>query len=258
MKKLDLILICNLIVGFGFCQDLDIGIDNNPILSEAESDYLNIYFKNQRQDFDFSEKKAAFISLNMGINLRSKNDYFKYYYKKTQVAERESAKIIVLDSIQSQVTDGFDVLVLMDTKEKAINTNLVEKIIRQLSVCEKEKPSDLYQLGFNDNPILTKSESKYFNTQLKERKAKYNFNNLKIGFFYGNNGSRIQSKKDYFDLVKNRLGNCHSASNDLMIELTKEEKAESGGYDLIIVSWSKILPTKKDRARMIKELKNKK
>ena len=98
----------------------------------------------------------------------------------------------------------------------------------------------------------------YFNTAFKDRKVNYNFNNLKLGFFYGNNGSRSQTKKQYFDLVKNRLGNCSSASNDLVIELTNEEKTESGGYDLIIVSWSKIIPTHKSKARMIKELKNKK
>jgi hypothetical protein len=258
MKQLILILIFNLSVVFAFCQESDKGINNNPVLNKAESNYLNTFLKNQRKDFDFNQKKTAFISLDFGINLRSKNDYFKYYYKKNETTESRGIKMIALDSIQQQETNGFDVVILMDTQKKEIDKKLIGKIIDKLTICEKEKPFNLYQLGLDDNPILTKSESDYFNTAFKYRKVNYNFNNLKLGFFYGNNGSRSQTKKQYFDLVKNRLGNCYSASYDLVIELTNEEKTESGGYDLIIVSWSKIIPTHKSKARMIKELKNKK
>ena len=255
MKQLILILIFNLIFGFAFCQDIEKGIDNNPILNKAESDYFDTFLKNQRLDFDFNEKKTAFISLDLGINLRSKNDYFKYYYKKTETDESRGTKMIVLDSIQRQETNGFDVLILMDTQKKGIDEKLVGKIIDKLSKCEKEKPTYLYELGLDDNPILTKSESEYFNRAFKDGKANYDFTNLKVGFFFGNNGARIQTKKQYFDLVKNRLGNCSSASNDFVIKLTKEEKLESGGFDFIIVSWSKIIPT--DKERLIKELKDK-
>lgn len=253
MKQCILILIFNLTIGFTFCQDLDKGIDNNPILNKAESDYLNAFLKNQRLDFDFNKKKAAFISLDLGINLRSKNDYFKYYYKINEIPDKRGIKMIVLDSIQRQETNGYDVLVLMDTHKKEINEKLIGKIIGKLSDCENIKPIYLYELGLDVNPVLTKSESEYFNITFKDRKANYDFTNLKIGFFYGNNGAKNQTKKEYFDLVKNRLGNCESASMDYLIKLTEEEKLESGGYDLIIVSWSKIIPT--DKERMIKKLK---
>ncbi len=258
MKQRILILIFNLTIGFVFCQDLDKGIDNNPVLNKAESDYLNVFLKNQRQDFNFNNKKTAFISIDWGINLRSKNDYFRYYCKNSDNEDDMGVKMIVLDSLQQQETNGFDVVILMDTQEKNIDKKLIEKIVDKLYVCEKEKPTNLYQLGLDDNPILTKYESDYFNTAFKDHKANYKFDNLKIGFFYGNNGSRIQTKNQYFDLVKNRLGNCFSASNDFVIELTNEEKVESGGYDLIIVSWSKIIPTKKSKKRMINKLKNRK
>jgi hypothetical protein len=254
MKQLILVLIFNLTIGFAFCQDLEKGIDNNPVLNKAESDYLNTFLKNQRLDFDFIEKKTAFISLDLGINPRSKNDYFKYYYKKSETADSRGIKMIVLNSIQHQETNGFDVLILMDTQKKEIDDKLIGKIINKLADCEQEKPTDLYQLGLDSNPILTNQESDYFNKAFKNHKENYDFTDLKIGFFYGNNGSRIQTKKQYFDLVKNRLGNCSSASNDFVIKLTNEEKTESGGYDLIIVSWSKIIPT--DKERMIKELKD--
>jgi len=254
MKQVILLLIINLNIGYAFCQDVDKGIDNNPILNTAESVYLNTFLKNQRMDFDFKEKKTAFVSLDMGINLRSKNDYFEYYYKRNETVNNSSIKMITLDTNQKQESNGYDVLVLMDTQKKEINEKLIVKIIIKLSECEKAKSSDLYQLGLDKNPVLTKSESDYFNKKFNEYKANYDFTNMKVGFFYGNNGGNIQTKKDYFDSVKNRLGNCESASMDYVIKLTKEEKIESGGYDLIIVSWSKIIPT--DKERMIKKLKD--
>ena len=174
--------------------------------------------------------------------------------KKSETAERSGIKMIVLDSIQRKKSNGFDVLILMDTQKKVIDEKLMGKVIDKLSECEKKKPINLYQLGLDNNPILTKAESDYFNKAFKDHKANYNFSKMKIGFFYGNNGARIQTKKQYFDLAKNRLGNCESASNDYVIKLTNEEKTESGGYDFIIVSWSKIIPT--DKQRMIKELKD--
>jgi len=256
MKQFILILLFNLTIGFAFCQDLEKGIDNNPVLNKFESDYLNFFLKNQRQDFDFSEKKTAFISLDLGINLRSKNDYFKYYCKKNETADSRDIKMIVIDSIQRQETNGYDVLVLMDTQKKELSDKRISKIIKKLLECENEKPSNLYELGLDENPFLTKSESDYFNIKFNSFKPKYDFTNFKVGFFYGNNGTKIQTKKEYFDSVKNRLGNCYSASYDYLVKLTKEEKVESGGYDIIIVSWSKIIPTAKER--MIKELKDNK
>jgi hypothetical protein len=105
----------------------------------------------------------------------------------------------------------------------------------------------------DSNPILTKLESEYFNNEFKNHNATIDFTKMKIGFFSGPSGDRIRSKKDYFDSVKNRLGGCNHASQDYIIALTNEEKIESGGYDLIIVSWSKIIPT--DKERMIQELR---
>ena len=254
MKQVILLLIISLNIECAFCQEIDKGIDNNPILNSAESVYLNEFLKNQRMDFDFKEKKTAFVSLDIGINLRSKNDYFEYYYKRNESANSYSVKMITLVSNQKQESNGYDVLVLMDTQKKKINEKLIDKIINKLSQCENAKYSDLYQLGLDENPVLTKPESDYFNIEFNPYKTNYDFANLKIGFFNGNYGRNIQTKKDYFDLVKNRLGNFESASMDYLIKLTKEEKIESGGYDFIIVSWSKILPSNNET--MIKQLKD--
>lgn len=256
MKQLILILLFNLTLGFVFCQGLDKGIDNNPILNKAESDYLNSILKNQRLDFDFCEKKVAYVTLDLEIKLRSKNDFFKYYCKKNRIAASKDIKMIVLDSIQRQEISGYDVLILLDTGNKEISDRRINKITQKLLKCENEKPSNLYELGLDENPQLTTIESGYFNNKFKSFKLKYDFTGFKVGFFYGNNGAKIQTKKDYFDSVKNRLGNCYSASYDYLVKLTKEEKVESGGYDIIIVSWSKIIPTEKER--MIKELKDNK
>lgn len=251
MKQLFFILIFNFSLAFVLCQELEKGLDNNPILNKAESEYFNSFFANQSLEFDFTQKRVAFVSLDFGINPRSKSDYFRYYSAK----KTNDIRLVVIDSIECQKTNGYDVLVLMDIPQKKMDKIDIDKIIEKLSVCDKAKPSNLYQLGLDDNPVLTNLESEYFNEVFKANKNNYIFTNLKVGFFKGNNGSMIQSKKQYFDSVKNRLENCISASNDYVLKLDEKEKIESGGYDLIIVSWSKIVPTEKER--MIKQLRTK-
>ena len=55
--------------------------------------------------------------------------------------------------------------------------------------------------------------------------------------------------KDYFE-------NGSHVVNQLII-LTEEEKQKSGGYDAIIVSWSKILVSGKRKERLIKKIAEK-
>jgi hypothetical protein len=228
------------------------GKDHNPILNKTESDYFNVFFKDKRQGFDFKDKKVAFISpKHYYIFIRSKNDFFNYYYKEKPTANERRIKMIILDSIKRQATNGFDVILIIDTSKKAIDEHLYTAIIDKLSACEKEKPSYLYQLGLDSNPILTVFESDYFN---KSNKENYDFTHTKLGFFSGSGGSSLDTKKEYFDRIKNRFENCLHATQDYIIKLTQEEKAASGGFDYIIFSWLKIVPKHIDKR--IQKLKN--
>ena len=108
-----------------------------------------------------------------------------------------------------------------------------------------------------DNEIkLNKYESSYFHKTLNEVPKDFSFFNKIVGFAYGNSGKIIISKRDYFDRWgKSYFEKGNKVINTLII-LNENEKAKSGGYDAIIVSWSKINIDDKRRQKIIKKLRN--
>lgn len=60
-----------------FGQSIDsLGIDDNPILNKYEANYFNIECKDQKNDFDFLDKKVAFVTGSSANKLLTKSTYF--------------------------------------------------------------------------------------------------------------------------------------------------------------------------------------
>lgn len=114
--------------------------------------------------------------------------------------------------------------------------------------------------GLNNSPKLNKYESAYFNQTIDNQRKRFdfNFNDKSIAFAYGNYGNGLITKDEYFEKWGRDyfIGNS-SVYNQLFV-LTAEEIKESGGFDAIIVSWSKIGLTKKHRKKLIKKIAAKK
>jgi hypothetical protein len=76
-----------------FGQTVDsLGLDNNPRLNKYEADYLNKEFKDQRKDFDFADKKVAFITGSSAGKHWTKIEYFN------ELKERLKANSGITDS----------------------------------------------------------------------------------------------------------------------------------------------------------------
>ncbi len=113
--------------------------------------------------------------------------------------------------------------------------------------------------GLDSSTTLNKYEVKYFNQYLEKQRSRstFDFQDKKVGFAHGNFGKGLISKKEYFNMWgKDYFENGSHVVNQLII-LTEEEKQQSGGYDAIIVSWSKILVSGKRKERLIKKLTEK-
>jgi len=113
--------------------------------------------------------------------------------------------------------------------------------------------------GLDNSTTLNKHEVEYFNHSLeKQRKgSNFDFQNAKVGFAYGNFGKGLISKKEYFDRWgKDYFLKDSHVVNQLII-LTEDEREDSGGFDAIIVSWSKTGVYGKHKERLIKNLKEK-
>jgi len=109
--------------------------------------------------------------------------------------------------------------------------------------------------GLDTNSKLNEYERAYFKDNIR-RLNSIDLCNKKFAFAHGNFGKTIISKKYYFEEWGRDYFNRNIRIFNILIELTEEEKQQSGGYDYIIISWSKTLPVGNSRKKLIERLRN--
>ncbi|OFY90553.1 MAG: hypothetical protein A3K10_10245 [Bacteroidetes bacterium RIFCSPLOWO2_12_FULL_31_6] len=115
--------------------------------------------------------------------------------------------------------------------------------------------------GLDNLSSLNDFEVLYFNEVFQNRKGDFDFNGKTVAYYTGSSGTTISKKSYYFNGLKN--GNngdkdihLWQAGGTQLLILNEKEKKLSGGYDVILVSWSKLLKNGKSRKRLVKRLKN--
>ncbi len=111
-------------VNLNFCE-----IDNDILLSEYESRFLNILYQNYRADFDFTNKRViigdywGYLDLyNRKVKIRPKNTIFRKHVVNRFNTYRKPpylGNIIVLSGDDYEITTAFDVLII--TGESKLN-----------------------------------------------------------------------------------------------------------------------------------------
>lgn len=114
-----------------FCQTVDsLGRDNNPRLNKYEADYFNSEFKDQRKDFDFTDKKVAFITGSAANKLWTKTEYFEELKERLKVNSGITDWAIFLTPDERAKSGDYDVIVaswvklLTDKRRKQIISEL--------------------------------------------------------------------------------------------------------------------------------------
>lgn len=95
-------------------QSLDsCGLDNKPNVNLKESAFLNYLKEKQRKDFDFKEKKVAFITGNAGGQIMSKKEYFDALkkYEKIDTSNFNGSFMVILTEKERIKSGGYDVLI---------------------------------------------------------------------------------------------------------------------------------------------------
>ncbi|MBR5373115.1 MAG: hypothetical protein IK131_00405 [Paludibacteraceae bacterium] len=134
-----------------------------------------------------------------------------------------------------------------------LSANLYAQILN-FSDIPNENISQLDKMGVDDSPFLNEYESAYLGIIYKDstkivRKGSlngFNFSGKKIGFIYG--GAR-SNKKEYFDMEKGRFKHGETPNSGTLYIFDEAQKEESGGYDAVIVYWSKFLYTREQVAK---------
>lgn len=101
---------------------------------------------------------------------------------------------------------------------------------------------------------LNKYEINYFRENIRRLKLQ-DISDKNFAFTYGNFGKTVINKKEYFERWGIDYYNRNIEIFNILIELTSKEKQQSGGFDYIIVSWSKMLPAGKSRKKLIEKVR---
>ena len=110
MKKTKTIILL-LVSIHSFGQNLEeCGIDNNPELTQMESEYLNSYLTENRNGFDFKNKKVLFITGPSGFKVGTKKEYFDDIKKWNKKGGKIATWIVELNE-KEQVESSYDVMV---------------------------------------------------------------------------------------------------------------------------------------------------
>ena len=113
---------------------------------------------------------------------------------------------------------------------------------------------NLIECGIDNNPKLTQTESEFLTKYMNDEQRKnYDLANKKVIFVTGNSAQQFGTKSEYFDQIKawNKNGNKIAT---WIVELNEDERTISGGYDVIITYWVKVL-TKKRKKKILNGIK---
>jgi hypothetical protein len=105
----------------------------------------------------------------------------------------------------------------------------------------------------DESDFLNCYESSFLNAVFKDSLTHFDFTNKKVGFIMG---ASKRSKKDYFNMQKKHLVDKKSpVDNGHLHIFSKTQKMESGGYDAVIVYWSKFVTPEQ---KVVERIRNKK
>lgn len=116
-----------------FGQTVDsLGLDNNPRLNKYEADYFNNEFKDWRKEFDFTDKKVAFVTGSTANKHLTKTDYFNEVKLRLKDNYGMTHSALYLTE-EEKLKSGYDAIVvswvklLTDKRRRQIMTELSYK-----------------------------------------------------------------------------------------------------------------------------------
>jgi hypothetical protein len=105
------------------------------------------------------------------------------------------------------------------------------------------------------NLLLNEIEGAYLNKIFETTRKDFDFVNKKIGFLTGSSGTKKSSKEHYFNMQEKHSANKNfPCDNGTLYIFNAAQKAESGGYDAVVIYWCKVSMSIE---KVVKRLKDK-
>lgn len=134
-----------------------------------------------------------------------------------------------------------------------INTFMFLTFLSSFSSKQRIEKTLYFNTQNNTDEILNNQEAELLNTLLKNTRDTFDFRGKKIAFITGSLGKRFLSKKSFFDsCITPWLAEGDMPQISIII-LTKNEKYNSRGYDVFVLTWVKVF-TNRQKKRMINKL----
>ena len=126
-------------------------------------------------------------------------------------------------------------------------------IIFSLSWSLQLNAQDLDSAGISTSGFLNRQEVNLLNSLLEGKRDTFNFQNKKVAFITGSAGNNILPKDIYFKSAVQPWLDRGSKPAIMLVQLTKQEKSKSNGYDALVLSWVKTF-TDRQKRRILKRL----
>ncbi|WP_375562101.1 hypothetical protein ACE193_06010 [Bernardetia sp. OM2101] len=113
---------------------------------------------------------------------------------------------------------------------------------------------NLDECGNDDNPEFSQVESEFLNSYFSDQNI--DFTGKKVIFVTGSSGKDITTKSDYFNAIKEFDEGEHKIATRVFY-LNEQQKIDTGGYDIIITYWVKVVFSDKAKQKIVKRVSRK-
>lgn len=227
----------------------NLGIDCNPKLNSEEITFFSSYLNNNT--FDFTGKNIGFAATEAQDGFTYEKKILGFPNSFLPVTKKEyfgllehdfnhkfQSKILILDSAQKRLTNGFDAIVLIFDKkylEKAETTNF-RRIITVFGYRKLNYPDNLAYVGNDANNELSEEDVIFFNRIFQHQRDTFDFHNKRIAFVSTTGIDVIKpiTKQEFIQRIKKHLEKDFLYPYSHVIILSPQEKIETGGYDVIL------------------------
>ncbi|MDR0939579.1 MAG: hypothetical protein LBN29_09590 [Mediterranea sp.] len=259
------------------------GLDDDPVLTDLEGEYLNVTYSLKEANVDLRGKKVAFFTSGFFKTIEvGKMEYFlRTGYKIDALLEEPNprSRVYVFSPKEKDEAGGYDAAILDDYCHAGRKT-VMRKLRRRKPFPILRKANLLYfpkkwnceipqeildngpDMGRDADPVLTEWEGRYLNAiyQLEDRNI--DLRGKKVAFVYGSSYIKRYDKKRYFSGM--RFEPCGKRpdsryapppSSIVLYVFNDEQKKEvRGHYDAVLAQWPKwILGTRQIMKRLNKK-----
>ncbi|MFD0835103.1 hypothetical protein ACFQ0I_04965 [Mariniflexile aquimaris] len=131
MKKIGAIIILLISINSIGQNLIECGIDNNPKLTQAESEFLSEYMNyEQRKNYNLTDKKVIFVTGNSAQQFGTKSEYFDQIKAWNENGNKIATWIVELNENERKISEGYDVIITYWVK--SLTKKRKKKIINEI------------------------------------------------------------------------------------------------------------------------------